>query len=98
MTKETLPRLYARLLARHGYGHAFYEPISASELSPGCCGYLNTEGAWNPILRLDQQDILQKHGLTVTALEHAPRSTREWGPKTSTNVKQTKIDLKGDAP
>ena len=97
MVDKTLPRRYARSLANHGYGHALYEPVSVQELSPGSCGYLNDEGAWNPILRLDDQGALQAHGLSLCDLERAPQSIREWGPKTSSNVKQRKIDLQGGA-
>ena len=96
MTEDTLPRRYARSLAKHGYGHALYEPVSNHELSPGSCGYINSEGAWNPFLSLDQKDVLQTHGMSLCGLERAPRSTREWGPKVSSNVKQSKIDIKGD--
>lgn len=97
MKETSLPHRYAKSLANHGYGHALYEPISVQDLQPGSCGYLNGEGAWNPVVRLDQTDELRKYGLGVCNLQKAPQSTRSWGPKVSSTVTQTKLDFKADA-
>ena len=96
MPEVTQPRRYSRLLSSHGYGHALHEPISTQVISPGSCGYINNEGAWNPIISLYDTASLDKHSISPCQLVRAPRSTRSWGPKISTNVKQRGVDLKGD--
>ena len=92
----TQPRHYSRLLSNHGYGYAPYEPISTEVIKPGSCGYINNEGAWNPIITLNDTVSLEKHGIGPCQLEWAPRSSRSWGPKVSTAVKQRSVSLKGD--
>ena len=90
-----LPRRYARSLENHGYGHPLYEPVSCRELSPGSCGYINSDGAWNLFLNLSQEEVLQEHGMSACKLEEAIQSRQDWGPKISSNVESRKLDLKG---
>jgi hypothetical protein len=97
MADKTLPTSFSEALHSHGYGHAFYEPESASVVRPGACGYLRN-GSWVPIVDLTNAQDLAAHGLTACPpLQEAPESEREWGPKISSNVRQKKIDFKANA-
>lgn len=98
MTQMTLGHAFATSLKEHGYGWALCEPEDFSVLNPGSCGYINECGSWTPLFCIDDPDDLKRHGLgPIAAFQKAPSSERAWGPKTSSNTKQCKLELSGEA-
>lgn len=88
------------------YGYALYEPQSSTIIKPGACGYIDPEnGSFIPLVRdenkrvdLGDTDSLKVNGLTTfDNLVRAEPDTRSWGPKTSTRVNGTKINIKANA-
>ncbi|KDR73010.1 hypothetical protein GALMADRAFT_101440 [Galerina marginata CBS 339.88] len=94
----TLDRQYAEIMKNHPFGLALYRPLPLSVFSPGSCGYFDDFGSWNPITHLENDVMLTKKGLEKVpeedALDKAPVDNGiTWGPKTSANVKATKLEL-----
>jgi hypothetical protein len=87
---------YAETMENHPFGIALYRPPSSSEVKPGIIGYFDEFGSWNTIADLaDQDDLLQKSLSPAEELVKAPTDNEiKWGPKVSSSIRATKVDLK----
>lgn len=97
MAKGQLNQVYATALDKdHPYGYALYEPVPSSVLKPGTFGYIAEDDLWTPLLDLSDTAAVQRAGfLPFSGVRRAPTDSRVWGPKLSSSVKQSDVDLKG---
>ncbi|KAF5227976.1 hypothetical protein FAUST_11408 [Fusarium austroamericanum] len=89
-----LDRVYARLLCDHPYGWALYKKVTSQTLRPGTFGYFDTEGDWNSLIDITNDDSLAQEGLKppnhpITRSETPDTFT--WGPKSSVSVSRRQI-------
>jgi len=86
---------YAEAMQDHPFGIALYYPPPTTVLKPGVVGYFDAFGSWNIIADLEDAAELARNGFSLSAgLEKATTDNGiKWGPKTSSNMKATKIDL-----
>jgi len=87
---------YATIMQHHPYGIALYRPLRSSIFKPGAVGYFDDFGSWNPICHLEDSKGMVDEGLGVfeDKLEMGgPENGITWGPKTSRDTKETKIEL-----
>lgn len=97
-SKWELDVLYADLMSNHPFGIALYRPQPRSLFNPGSVGYFDKFGAWNPIAHLEDGEALAAKGLSQVKdkLEKAPVDNGiKWGPKTSSGVRERKIEFSG---
>ncbi|KAF8896882.1 hypothetical protein CPB84DRAFT_1681939 [Gymnopilus junonius] len=95
---EKLDKLYADIMKAHPFGIAMYRPLPSSVFGPGCCGYFDHDGSWNPIVHLMDTESLLRKGLELPdeELERAPVDNGiTWGPMVSSNIKATKASISG---
>ncbi|KAF9554917.1 hypothetical protein CPC08DRAFT_151930 [Agrocybe pediades] len=93
-----LDQQYADVMQNHPYGIALYRPLRFSIFNPGSCGYFDDNGSWNPIVHLEDREMLARKGLSEMKdeIEKAPvDSGIKWGPLTSENTRATKVELSG---
>jgi len=93
-----LDQQYADIMSNHPYGIALYRPLRQSIFNPGSCGYFDDNGTWNPIVHLEDREMLARKGLSEMEdeIEKAPIDTGiKWGPMISENTKATKVKLSG---
>ena len=95
MDEKNLHRQYSRLLSNHGYGHALREPMSSEEVKPGSCGHFKSDGIWNTLFDIDDQNLFQEAGFSYCNVERAQTDSRTWGPVCSDCIKQ--VEFKVDA-
>jgi hypothetical protein len=93
-------------MLNHPYGYALYEPQSSTIVKPGAVGYIDQEtGRFVPLTKkgskrvdLEDEESLKINGLTpFNNLLRAEPDERSWGPKTSSRVNATEIDIKAKA-
>ncbi|TAQ87224.1 hypothetical protein B7494_g4456 [Chlorociboria aeruginascens] len=88
---------YAEHMKNHPFGTALYTPQAYRLFHPGCVGYFDSNGSWNPIADLSSSDTMATTEYTpvVEQLERAPPETSiHWGPKISSKTKAQKVSLK----
>lgn len=86
---------YATAMTEHPYGHALFKPVSSTRLQPGCCGYLDDQGRWNPVItNIEDTTELQKTGSSFSAprtFVSMPLMKHTWGPKTAMDMTYRRI-------
>jgi len=92
---------YAKNMEFHGIGSALFQPISAIDMTPPCCGYFDRNGDWNHITNLTtERAIAEREG--YLPLAQAPIKVTdigiEWQPKTSLGMQAYTIDGSGNSP
>ncbi|TFK44651.1 hypothetical protein BDQ12DRAFT_673333 [Crucibulum laeve] len=91
-----LDQEYADMMKNHPFGIALYQPLPQQLFHPGCCGYFDSFGQWNPIVELDDTESLKKLGLAPVddELQKAPAETDiRWGPKISQRARAVKVGM-----
>ena len=83
-------------MQQHPYGYALFRPALSKILKPGCCGYIDAQGKWNPILP-DIQAPTASNFRASASLDPMDPQTLIWGPKTSADVAHQNVDFSGSA-
>ncbi|KAF6225631.1 hypothetical protein HO133_009631 [Letharia lupina] len=101
--KDRLDKVFAQCLQHHPEGHATYEQISARDLKPGACGYIDENGAWNKIAQMTDEAAMNMLGWTCPKdLATVEKAGKEKWPqaKTSKNLSwsSTDVDAGADVP
>lgn len=87
---ETMAAQYEKAMENHSFGRALFRPAPLNVLKPGCCGYIDDQGRWNPILA----DIQAPSAANFTAsapLDPMKPQYLVWGPKTSTDMSHRSV-------
>lgn len=58
-----LDKVFSECLQHHPEGHAVYTKISAKDLKPGTCGYVDENGSWNKIAQVTDEGAMNMLGL-----------------------------------
>jgi hypothetical protein len=100
-SKMRLDKVLADCFGHHAEGHALYAAVSAEILKPGCCGYMDKDGRWTPIVQLTEPEELKTRGFSASAFNNANIKTNPiseyWGEVKSSNVKGKFINASGEA-
>jgi hypothetical protein len=94
-----LDKVLADCFGHHAEGHALYAAVSAAELKPGCCGYMDKDGHWTTIVQLTKSSDLQKRKFSEfkdAKIKTNPVS-EDWGEVKSSNVRGKLIKASGEA-
>lgn len=85
---------YRNAMKDHGFGYALYEPELFERIRPGTVGYFDAGRVWHGLFDLNDAASLTAVGLTpfVPPRCRTP-DTRRWGPLTSSQVRETNIQL-----
>lgn len=93
----SLAELYRASMIPHRFGYALYEPVPFTSLRPGMLGYLDDYRRWHPILDLADAAAINAAGYTpIGRLQRSDPDSRRWGPRVSSNVNATNIELGGE--
>lgn len=94
-SKENWAEDYVECFRGQPEGWAIYQPIRSSSLKPGMCGYFDVDGMWQTIVDLTNPDYAKSKNLPpvhgVTYSEGNLATTKHWGLRKSTDVKQEDI-------
>ena len=96
--QRKLDKKYAEIMENHPFAVTLYRPLPTSILRPGSLGYFDEFGAWNLIAHLtDGSELLAKGlGQLEDEVDIAPPDDGiKWGPKISSDMKATKVELSG---
>jgi hypothetical protein len=94
-----LDKVLAECFGHHAEGHALYAAVSAAELKPGCCGFMDKDGRWTTIVQLTKPSDLKKRGFTSfddAKIKSNPVS-EYWGEVKTSNVRGKLIKASGEA-
>lgn len=87
---------YMETVKEHPYGYALFRPALSKDLQPGCCGYVDDNGKWNPILP-DIRTTTDKGFSASRPLSAMHPQSHTWGPKASAGVVHKRIAFEGGA-
>ena len=77
-----------------------YQPASALDMKPPCCGYIDRNGRWNLVANISTQRNTGPD--SFEPLRCDPMKTQKiginWMPKTSKDVRMWNVDLTGQTP
>ena len=93
---DRLDKVFARCLQHHPEGHAPYAKISARDLKPGACGYIDENGTWHQIAQMTDEAAMAMLGWACPkdlAIVKPPGKETWPYPKTSQNLSGSKSDL-----
>lgn len=89
----TLAEQYVDALKHIDGMYALWAPKLSNVLKPGCCGYFDEQGQWNPIVYLCNQEEAEKYNFTTALPEPEEDALGKWDPACSENVKWKRVAL-----
>jgi hypothetical protein len=92
-------KVLADCFNHYASGYALYSAVSATELKPGCCGYMDKDGRWTTIVQLSDPEDLKRRDFSAfdnAEIKSNPVS-QYWGEIKSSNVKGKFINASGEA-
>ncbi|KAK3984507.1 hypothetical protein QBC44DRAFT_336888 [Cladorrhinum sp. PSN332] len=89
----TVAEQYVEALKHIDSMYALWGPKPNTALKPGCCGYFDAQGSWNPIVDLGKQDEASRFGFATVLPTLEEESLGKWEPACSENVAWKRVAL-----
>ncbi|KAK0666652.1 hypothetical protein QBC41DRAFT_397883 [Cercophora samala] len=89
----TVAQKYVEALKHIDGMYALWAPKPNTALKPGCCGYFDAQGSWNPIVDLGKEDEATRFGFATVLPPLEEERLGKWEPACSENVTWKRVAL-----